>query len=219
VPSGGCFSQIWSGGGDFGRLLRAGVAEGHRGGCQRGWPSAAEIRSGRPWVVELFPPWPARADLAASGAQCHSTAGAAPECAVVEPRVPAADASSLVPPVGPAPAPPVAPSSVNVSLGQTVAPSPAPPASGPGTPQAQLRPAGPTFRTRFRGQVYKWLWIPRGTLDTTLSSPASFSDLTLWLSRTLSSLSCPRILRPSSMDRSRGDLRAGSKRSFDDFDS
>jgi hypothetical protein len=55
--------------------------------------------------------------------------------------------------------------------------------------------------------------------DLTLSSPASISDLDLWLSRTHASLSCPRILHPPPMDRSRGDLRAGSKRSFDDFDS
>jgi hypothetical protein len=72
---------------------------------------------------------------------------------------------------------------------------------------------------RFRGQVFKWLWIPSGTLDLTLSFPASLTDLSQWLFRTSSSLSCPQLLRPpTSMDRNRGDPRAGSKWSFDEYD-
>jgi hypothetical protein len=60
-----------------------------------------------------------------------------------------------------------------------------------------------------------------GTLDLISSHPASLADVSSWFLRSRSSHSLPRFLRPSasSMDRGRGDGRAGSKRSFDEFDS
>jgi hypothetical protein len=69
--------------------------------------------------------------------------------------------------------------------------------------------------------VYKWRWIPVGTLDLISSHPASLADVSSWFLRCRSSNSLPRFLRSTvpSMDRGRGDGRARSKRSFDEFDS
>jgi hypothetical protein len=101
-------------------------------------------------------------------------------------------------------------------------------ARGPGPPEAHLlqkesvsvsKPTSPVFFSRVKGVVYKWLWVPAGTLDLRFASPASLLDIQQWMCRTSSSLSSPRLLRPSSMDRGREVPRAGSKRSFDEYDS
>jgi hypothetical protein len=60
-----------------------------------------------------------------------------------------------------------------------------------------------------------------GTLDLISSHPATLADVSCWFRKSRSSHSLPRFLRPTvpSMDRGRGEGRAGSKRSFDEFDS
>jgi hypothetical protein len=71
------------------------------------------------------------------------------------------------------------------------------------------------------GGVLKWLWVRAGTLAPTVTFPAPLSDVVLWRRRSRSSAS-PRLLSNLSsppMERSRGDARVGSKRSFEDFDS
>jgi hypothetical protein len=57
--------------------------------------------------------------------------------------------------------------------------------------------------------------------DLISSHPPSLADVSSWFLRSRFSHSLPRFLRPSapSMDCGRGDGRAGSKRSFDEFDS
>jgi hypothetical protein len=73
--------------------------------------------------------------------------------------------------------------------------------------------------------LFKWRWIPVGTLDLTLSHAATLSDVRAWLRSTGQ---IPRCLAsatavgplPVAMERGRGDPRAGSsKRSFDEFNS
>jgi hypothetical protein len=84
-------------------------------------------------------------------------------------------------------------------------------------------PGPPAHFSRSRsGEVFKWAWVRVGTLDPSLSFPAPLSDVESWRRRSRSN-PIPRLLcKPSSsppMDRSRGDPRVGSKRSFEDFDS
>jgi hypothetical protein len=84
-------------------------------------------------------------------------------------------------------------------------------------------PGQPSHVSRSRsGKVLKWLWVRMGTLDPSVSFPAPLSDVESWRRRSRSNPT-PRLLRkPSSsppMERSRGDPRVGSKRSFEDFDS
>jgi hypothetical protein len=101
-------------------------------------------------------------------------------------------------------------------------------ASGPGPTEALLpqkdsvsasKPNSPVFFSRVKGVVYKWLWVPAETLDLRSASPASLLDIQQWMRRTSSSLSSPRLLRPSPMDRSREATRVGSKRSYEEYDS
>jgi hypothetical protein len=106
------------------------------------------------------------------------------------------------------------------ALGATVCgPGPSVPSPSRIVSSPTHSPSSPVFASRVRGVVYKWLWVPVGTLDLRSASPASLLDIHQWLRRTASSLSLPRLLRSSSMDRGREMPRAGSKRSFDDYDS
>jgi hypothetical protein len=88
-------------------------------------------------------------------------------------------------------------------------------------PTKQIRPRGWASVGPHRGGIYSWEWISVGTLDLNHSHPASLSDVCSWLRRTRSTRSIPRFLSPQilSMERGRGEGRAGSKRQFDGYDS
>jgi hypothetical protein len=95
-----------------------------------------------------------------------------------------------------------------------------PPQVGHPPAQSHSQPI-PAVECRFGGGVFNWRWIPVGTLDLSSSHPATLADVASWFRRSRSSHSLPRFLCPTvpPMDRGRGEGRAGSKRSFDEFDS
>jgi hypothetical protein len=57
---------------------------------------------------------------------------------------------------------------------------------------AHQKPSGPIILT-YRGDVFKWMWIPCRTLDLTFATPASLSNISEWLRRTRSDRSIPRL--------------------------
>ena len=89
------------------------------------------------------------------------------------------------------------------------------------------RPTSPVRPVRSHGSLFKWRWIRKGTLDTSLGFPASHNDMRRFLrsSRSraspfsfTSSRAHPPRLSPSCtpMDRSRQDSRSLGKRPMED---